>query len=215
MAKRRVGFGIVALLAILLSTWITVAAGWAGSIDRTILADAHGVAASAMVAITRFGDTVSRFVLAGVIAVALMAKLDRGGAAFLLVSVFGGAGFNSLLKNVFARPRPDLLPHLDVVQSSSFPSGHSAGALVLGFALALVAVRHGVSRAIAYTLAGLLALLVGVSRVVLAVHWPSDVLAGWSAGGLWLIGCAAAFAWITGAPVGQRVASANSATSDV
>lgn len=197
-------FGVLAcvLMAAIVATiaW-GIASGRLDGIDRSLIYAAEALPDRAASAITRAGDTGWRFAIAALVALALMRARDRAGALFLICVVAGGAGFNTLLKQGFARPRPDLLPHLDMVHSSSFPSGHSAGALVLGFALALVAVRHGARRGMAFALAALFALLVGASRVVLAVHWPSDVVAGWSAGALWLIGSAMLFARVTGSTV--------------
>ncbi len=213
-ARRMMGQAGVAKSGFCLSIWVcvllvaivaviawAVASGQIEGVDRSLIYAAQGLPDRAASAITRAGDTEWRFAVAALIALALLFARDRAGAMFLIGAVAGGAGFNTQLKQGFARPRPDLLPHLDMVHSSSFPSGHSAGALVLGFALALVAVRHGAGRVMAFALAGGFAVLVGVSRVVLAVHWPSDVVAGWSAGALWLIGCAMIFAQATGSPV--------------
>jgi undecaprenyl-diphosphatase len=83
---------------------------------------------------------------------------------------------NSALKALFARPRPEVFDHLDYTWDLSFPSGHSAQNACLYLLLALL-----VHRRIAW--AGVpLAILIGLSRVVLGVHWPSDVLAGWLEG---------------------------------
>jgi undecaprenyl-diphosphatase len=88
------------------------------------------------------------------------------------------------LKQIFAAPRPDLLPHLDIVHSFSFPSGHSAGAMILFGGLALISGRRWT-----YVLGGAGVALIGVSRIWLGVHWPSDVLAGWIVGVGWLGFC--------------------------
>ena len=92
----------------------------------------------------------------------------------------------SSLKLIFQRPRPDL-PHLVPAGGYSFPSGHATATAALFFTLALVYCRHSGSRSgrvLVLSIAALLALLVGISRVYLGVHYPSDVVAGWAAGGL-------------------------------
>jgi undecaprenyl-diphosphatase len=123
----------------------------------------------------------------------------RAAALFVLAAIAGGALVSTLLKNVFARPRPELVAHLVDVRSLSFPSGHAMLSavtfLTLGAVLARVQSRR---RLKAYLLgvAVLLTLLVGISRVYLGVHWPTDVLAGWCAGAAWAMGCWLAAAWL-------------------
>lgn len=113
-------------------------------------------------------------------------------AVFVLGSVLGGLAASTLLKDLFHRARPDIVPHAVYVATTSFPSGHSmlsaATYLTLG---ALLARSHQRRRFKAYflLLAALLTALVGVSRVYLGVHWPTDVLAGWTAGAVWALLC--------------------------
>src|SRR5690606_34414750 len=113
--------------------------------------------------------------------------------AFLVfVAVGGGQVLSSLLKLGIDRPRPDLVSHLMHVQTLSFPSGHAMMSavtyLTLGALLAGMAPRMAI-RAYVLSLAVLVTLLVGVSRIYLGVHWPSDVLAGWCAGFAWAMLC--------------------------
>jgi len=109
-------------------------------------------------------------------------------------------------KALYARPRPDLVPHEVYVYSGSFPSGHSTLAAACYLTLAMLVASLGTrrrSKALAYGLAGLVLIAVGFSRVYLGVHWPSDVLAGWCLGALWALA-----AWLAlraiGAPVRGR-----------
>lgn len=123
----------------------------------------------------------------------------RAAALLVLVSVAGGAGLSSLLKLGFERPRPDLVAHLVDERTLSFPSGHAMVSAVIYLTLgALLAQVEDSFRLKAYIIAVavILTLLIGVSRVYLGVHWPTDVLAGWYAGTAWAIGCWVIAAWL-------------------
>jgi undecaprenyl-diphosphatase len=132
--------------------------------------------------------------LLATLAVAGFLLLDRKLAAmrFLLAAVAGGLVVSSLLKACFSRPRPDIVPHLSQVYTSSFPSGHSMMSaivyLTLGALLSCVVVQRRLkfySLAVALLLTG----LVGASRVYMGVHYPTDVLSGWTAGLVWATLC--------------------------
>jgi undecaprenyl-diphosphatase len=108
----------------------------------------------------------------------------------LLAAVAGGMVLSSLLKAGFDRPRPDLVPHGARVYTASFPSGHSLLATVVYLTLGALLARlipDRPTRLFVLALAILLSVLVGVSRVYLGVHWPSDVAAGWMAGSAWAL----------------------------
>jgi len=113
-------------------------------------------------------------------------------ALYLLAAVASGMALSTLLKMGFARPRPDLVPHGQIVYTSSFPSGHSMLSAVVFLTLgALLASSQTNFRLRIYLLgiAVFVTVLVGVSRVYLGVHWPTDVLAGWTAGAAWALLC--------------------------
>ena len=111
---------------------------------------------------------------------------------YILVSVGGGILISSFAKDFFDRSRPDLVPHGSLVHSASFPSGHSMMAavayLTMGVLIARVQPRLYL-KVYVMSVAVLLTVLVGVSRVYLGVHWPTDVAAGWLAGGAWAMIC--------------------------
>jgi undecaprenyl-diphosphatase len=113
-------------------------------------------------------------------------------AIFTLLASGGGLLLSSLLKYTIDRPRPDLVPHGNLIYTSSFPSGHSMMSAVVYLTLAALVTRlieRKRLKGYALAVAMILTLLVGVSRIYLGVHWPSDVLAGWAAGAAWALGC--------------------------
>ncbi|MES1260336.1 MAG: phosphatase PAP2 family protein [Acidobacteriota bacterium] len=142
--------------------------------------------------ITALGSvTVLGLLTAGV---CLFLALDgkRHMALFAGGAIVSGLLLSTILKNIFQRPRPHLVPVAVYVSTASFPSGHSMLSAVTYLTLgALLARSHERKLLKAYFLltAGLLSFLVGVSRVYLGVHWPSDVLAGWTAGAVWALFC--------------------------
>jgi len=117
----------------------------------------------------------------------------------LLAAVLGATALSEGLKFGYARPRPDLVAHAVETLGSSFPSGHAtlsaATYLTIGALLAHAQERRRVKTYIHVT-AILLALLIGVSRVYLGVHWPTDVLAGWCIGAAWSILCVTLASWM-------------------
>ncbi|MGE0613339.1 MAG: phosphatase PAP2 family protein [Hyphomicrobiales bacterium] len=149
--------------------------------------------------ITSLGSTTALALITLAVAGYLLIGRKRAGALLLLACVGGGALLSSALKHAFARPRPDLVAHLVDVHTLSFPSGHAmlsaATYLTLGAMLARLAPGAHLK---AYLLGvGIaLTLLIGMSRVYLGVHWPTDVLAGWCAGAAWAMGCWLAAWWL-------------------
>lgn len=113
-------------------------------------------------------------------------------ALFVCGSVLSGMIAGVVLKDIFQRPRPDLVPRVAYFSGASFPSGHSMMSALTYLTLgALLARSHERRRLKAYflLLAVLLTFAVGVTRVYLGVHWPTDVLAGWTAGAVWALLC--------------------------
>jgi undecaprenyl-diphosphatase len=113
-------------------------------------------------------------------------------AAIVLVASAGGWFLNNVLKALFARPRPDVVPHLREVMTLSFPSGHALTSaaiyLTLGALLMRVSDRR-VTKFYCMAVAMLATLLIGSTRVYLGVHYPTDVLAGWLIGLSWALLC--------------------------
>lgn len=129
-----------------------------------------------------------------VVAASLFLLLSgRGRDALYVVLATGGGALASLaLKAAFRRPRPDLISHGDLVLTASFPSGHAMLSaivyLTLGAMLARI-VAGGWQRVFVVGVALTLTGLVGLTRIYLGVHWPTDVAAGWAAGAAWAVGC--------------------------
>ncbi|WP_417387015.1 phosphatase PAP2 family protein [Gimesia sp.] len=119
--------------------------------------------------------------------------------ALLSAAALGGLLVSSLLKHFISRPRPDVVPHLSEVYTSSFPSGHSMLSaviyLTLGALLASVIPRT-VLKVYVISVAILLTILVGLSRIYLGVHYPTDVIAGWIAGLSWALFCWSIARWL-------------------
>lgn len=137
------------------------------------------------------GTTLLRLLIVGVFGY-LLIRGARHRALWLAAATLAGSGAVSLLKNIFGRPRPELIDHLVATQTTSFPSGHAANAALDYLSIASLASDLERSRpARIYILAVAIAitLLIGVSRLYLGVHWPTDVVAGWAFGAGW------AWAW--------------------
>lgn len=116
----------------------------------------------------------------------------RHAALFVVLAAGGGQLLSVLFKMGFARPRPDLVPHGAYVYSASFPSGHAMVSAVTYLTLgALLARMHRppALKAFFFGIAIALTVVVGISRVYLGVHWPTDVAAGWAAGSVWASLC--------------------------
>jgi undecaprenyl-diphosphatase len=113
-------------------------------------------------------------------------------ALFIIAAIGGGLLLSTLMKIGFDRPRPDLVPHGAMVYTASFPSGHSMLAAVTYLTLGALLARMQPElhlKIYLLALAVVLTIAVGVSRVYLGVHWPTDVLAGWTLGAAWALFC--------------------------
>lgn len=157
----------------------------------------------AMTDVTAFGSVAGLlFVIAAATGYLLLSRRPRT-ALFVLAATAGGTALGKLLKLVYARPRPDLVPHLVDVASASFPSGHATDSAIVYLTLGALVARSVPERPLRVYLisvAILLTLLIGVSRVYLGVHWPSDVVAGWTIGAAWALACSLAYTLSRPAP---------------
>jgi undecaprenyl-diphosphatase len=180
--------------------------------DEVIEGDARPIDRSLLLALRAAGDTsdplgprwleemMRDFTALGGIGVLTLVTLVAVGYALLagrrrlavtvVVAVVGGIILSTAIKAGIDRPRPDLVTHDAYATSASFPSGHSMMAATVYLTLAALLMRfrsHRTSKAYVLAVALLLTVLVGVSRVYLGVHWPTDVLAGWSVGAAWAV----------------------------
>lgn len=189
-------------LALAAALIVAVALGWTHALDARALAALSApppppppAKPTRLTAVMRDlsalgGDTL-RLLFLGAAMIGLFAG-SRSTTAWLLLAIFGTArGALMGLKRIARRARPALVAHHVVTYTSSFPSGHTFMAVVLLLSTALlvpVTQPHAVQAA-AIGLALATSFAIGATRIVLGIHWPSDVLAGWLAGLSWTLGC--------------------------
>lgn len=138
--------------------------------------------------ITILGGVPFRYLFALAAAIALALISLRREAALLVLTIITGWGANSLLKELFGRPRPQIVPHLAEADGMSFPSGHSFNAAVVYIATALALAALSPRQSVRVTVvaaAVLVSMAIAWSRVWLGVHFPSDAIAGWLGGAGW------------------------------
>lgn len=149
--------------------------------------------------ITALGGATVLTLLTTLIAGYLLLRRSYRTVALVLAATLGGYALSNGLKHFFSRPRPSAVPHLTEVVSASFPSGHSMLSsvvyLTLGTLLARTVARRR-EKVYCVFASILLTFLIGLSRVYLGVHYPTDVLAGWCAGIAWAFLCWSAAVWL-------------------
>lgn len=157
--------------------------------DRSIMVWLHGHESpgmtTTMTAATELGGLVAVPIIAVLWAGLLWWVGRRRDAALLAATVIGATLLNTILKAVFQRERPDFWEHMVVESSYSFPSGHAMASMSLAAALVVIAWPSR-WRWLAVVLGTVYVLVVGLSRIYLGVHFPSDILAGWCVALLWV-----------------------------
>ena len=181
----------IAAIVILAAVWLAMLLGGTGPVDHAIYEDLYAGHRPLLLATARIFTALGEptVLIAACMACALWLWFTGRGrlGLVLLIIALVGRGLSEAQKYSIARVRPDLEPHLVAVKTSSFPSGHATSSMIfyLTLALALAAQTRWYRAAVAGAI--LLSLLIGTSRVMLGVHWPSDVIAGWAFGMLWVL----------------------------
>jgi len=145
---------------------------------------------SVMETITRFNNPDVVSIVAGVALISLLWKRCYPEAKIFVIDCIGGVVLSYGLKSVFGKDRPDLWESAIKEVSFSYPSGHALGSTVLyGFLAYLFATRFPQFAWLIYLLAVILIGAIGLSRLYLGVHWPTDIIGGYGIGFLWLTFC--------------------------
>ncbi len=149
--------------------------------------------------VTSLGSIIVLLIITFAVAGFLLLTRMPGIACLMLIAVLGGLTLNNLLKFLFARPRPDVVRHAPRVFTTSFPSGHATLSAITYLTIAALLARAYPSPILDLyfiLLAALLTVLIGLSRIYLGVHFPTDILGGWCIGTAWAIGCWVLMAWL-------------------
>ncbi|WP_267378699.1 phosphatase PAP2 family protein [Sphingomonas sp. GC_Shp_6] len=190
-----VAIGAAAVAALLIvGRWLVT--GVAMGVDTAILAgirraDAGGRWLGVVTDVTALGSGPVLTLLVAIVAGWLLARRHWRDAILLAAASASAGQAVNIVKAIVARTRPEVVPHWVLVGNYSYPSAHSADSAAVASLVALLAMRAqppGAGRTYVAVAAVLLVGLIGFSRVYLAVHWPTDVLAGWSFGTAWALG---------------------------
>jgi undecaprenyl-diphosphatase len=174
-------------LAALAGVWLAMML-WGGpddAWDREVFAGIHGGASQTAIEWARIATHLGGWIvlsIVGLAAVVTLAFKRRRRAALLLVMLFVGRMAVELHKLLAGAPRPPIADEVLNEASLAFPSGHAANSMITYVAIALLVPVGQRNRAVAVVLAVSLSIVIGLSRVVIGVHWPSDVIGGWAFG---------------------------------
>jgi undecaprenyl-diphosphatase len=188
---RRIQWRFIAAITLLAAIWLAMLLGGTGSLDRSLYEALYAGHRPVLLAIARgltaLGEPTVLIGASFLCALWLWrAGRTRLGLTLLLIAMLG-RGLSEVQKFWIGRARPDLEAHLVIVKTRSFPSGHATSSMIFYLALALALTSGTRWLRPAAVAAILLSLLIGTSRVMLGVHWPSDVIGGWAFGMLWVL----------------------------
>ena len=197
----RLAISAIILMALVIALGYAVTAGYLRTFDLAV-SNALNMQRGAspdwlillMQGISWIGGGVQRFIIIGILTIALWRWWGWGSALAMGVTTLVAAFMSEVLKYFFDRLRPELVAQLDPITSPAYPSGHSNNAAVfyILFIMLVPQARHpGWQLA-----AAIMILLTGLSRILLGVHWPTDVIGGWMMG--------ASFACMAGAVISYR-----------
>lgn len=143
-----------------------------------------------MTGITFLGNGSTLIYFSCIVVICLLVSRKFASAFALIIVTFGGLNLNVWLKTIFGRVRPTLWERIVDANSFSFPSGHAMVSLVVyGFVGYLLIANFPNFKGLILFCITLLILAIGLSRLYLGVHWPTDIIAGYAAGLVWLISC--------------------------
>jgi membrane-associated phospholipid phosphatase len=187
---------IVYLLILSIVAWLCTEV-WekeAFSLDRSCLLWIHQFANPqldrVMLLITALGDPPTVIAIFTIAIAWLGMKQRYNDGIRFAIACLGGILLNQVMKLFFAKPRPELWQRLITETSFSFPSGHAVGAMVVyGFIAYILAKQLQQYKLFIYTAATLVIAAIGLSRLYLGVHYPTDIIAGYGVGILWLTTC--------------------------
>ena len=204
---------LLVLVALVLA-WVSALLFGAMEFDRSLILLARDGSPAWLVDgarwLTELGSFGPLLIITGIGMGLLVSRGRWVDAILLLLITQSGRLLVILQKDWFGRVRPDPLGHVVPVESFAFPSGHAANATLTFLCLALLLTRRSDLRAAAIWIAVWLAILIGTSRVVLGVHWPSDVVGGWAFGLFWTL------AWLrlAGRPLGTEIVTGRPISSE-
>ncbi|WP_373475148.1 phosphatase PAP2 family protein [Sphingorhabdus sp.] len=188
------------LFALVIALGLAVAAGYFRTFDLAVssaLNMQRGTSPDWLIlvmhGISWIGGGIQRYIIITILTIALWRWWGWGAGLAMGLTSLVSAFTSELLKAFFARMRPDFVPHLDAVTSAAYPSGHANNAAVVYilFIMLVPQARHpGWQLA-----AAVMIILTGLSRIMLGVHWPTDVIGGWMLGTAFALTAAAVIAW--------------------